>query len=68
MVWKANKYIVADADGDVLSVKSCISCWDTVLFDVVIEAFLNKYPYFLCLMVTGSIVFDGISVFPLWCN
>ena len=68
MVLTANKDIVADADRDVFSIKSCISCWYTVLCDVVIEAFLDNYPYFLYLVVTGSIVFDGISVVPLWCN
>ena len=68
MVLTANIDIVADADGDVLSVKSCISCWDTVLCDVVIESFLDNYPYFLYLVITASIVFDVISVVPLWCN
>ena len=68
MVLTAKKDIVADADGEVLSVKSCISCWYTVLCDVVIEAFLDNYPYFLYLLVTGIIVFDRISVVPLWCN
>ena len=68
MVLTADKDIVADGDVNVLSVKSCISCWDTVLCDVVIEAFLDNYPYFLYLVVTGRIVFDGISVVLLWCN